>query len=180
MAAPMAGVTSATQLALQKAQDPAAQQLTKLKQGSSKFDQVMAQKADPAQQVQAAGQVNKAQQVQQVQQTQKVSEVSKTEKAALNKIRPDAVSAKAAEPVQASGESSRMVDHMAKMMTDLEKGQGIMDTLITKGLSGKQISNSQLLALQAGMYKYTQELELTGKVVEKATSGLKDTLKTQV
>ncbi len=30
------------------------------------------------------------------------------------------------------------------------------------------------------MYKYTQELELTGKVVEKATSGLKDTLKTQV
>ena len=36
------------------------------------------------------------------------------------------------------------------------------------------------MALQAGMYKYTQELELTGKVVEKATSGLKDTLKTQV
>lgn len=137
----------------------------------------MAQKADQAQQVGAAGQVNKAQQVQQ---TQKVSEVSKTEKAALNKIRPDAVTAKAADPVQASGETSKMVDHMAKMMTDLEKGQGIMDTLINKGLSGKQISNSQLLALQAGMYKYTQELELTGKVVEKATSGLKDTLKTQV
>jgi hypothetical protein len=42
------------------------------------------------------------------------------------------------------------------------------------------MSNSEMLSLQAGMYKYTQELELTGKVVEKATSGLKDTLKTQV
>jgi hypothetical protein len=47
-------------------------------------------------------------------------------------------------------------------------------------MTGKNFSNSELIALQAGMYKYTQELELTGKVVEKATSGLKDTLKTQV
>jgi hypothetical protein len=55
-----------------------------------------------------------------------------------------------------------------------------MDRLISEGLSGRNFQNSELLALQAGMYKYTQELELTGKVVEKATSGLKDTLKTQV
>ena len=47
-------------------------------------------------------------------------------------------------------------------------------------MSGKNFSNSELLSLQAGMYKYSQELELTSKVVEKATSGLKDTLKTQV
>ncbi|HYV49487.1 MAG TPA: ATP-dependent helicase HrpB [Myxococcaceae bacterium] len=67
-----------------------------------------------------------------------------------------------------------------KMMGDIEKGQGVMDRLISEGLSGRQFQNSELLALQAGMYKYTQELELTGKVVEKATSGLKDTLKTQV
>lgn len=175
MAAPMAGVTSAIQIAQQKAQDPAAQ--LRVKQGSSKFDNVMAQKVDQAQRANAASQVNKTQQVQQ---TQKVSEVARTEKAALNKIRPDAVSAKAADPVQAKAETSRMLDHMARMMTDLEKGQGIMDQLINTGLSGKNISNAQLLALQAGMYKYTQELELTGKVVEKATSGLKDTLKTQV
>ena len=137
----------------------------------------MAQKVDHTQHAQAAGQVNKAQQVQQ---THKVAEVTKTEKAALNKIRPDAVSTRAAEPVAAKGETSAMVDHMARMMSDLEKGQGIMDKLINSGLAGKNISNAQLLSLQAGMYKYTQELELTGKVVEKATSGLKDTLKTQV
>ena len=42
------------------------------------------------------------------------------------------------------------------------------------------MSNQELLSMQAGMYKYTQELDLVSKVVEKATSGLKDTLKTQV
>ena len=32
----------------------------------------------------------------------------------------------------------------------------------------------------AGVYRFTQELELTGKVVEKATSGIKQTMNTQV
>jgi hypothetical protein len=30
------------------------------------------------------------------------------------------------------------------------------------------------------MYRYTQELDLVGKVVEKATTGFKDVVKTQV
>ncbi len=90
------------------------------------------------------------------------------------------VTTKAADPVVAKGETSKATDAMMKMMADLEKGQGVLDKLISGGLSGKEFSSSELLALQAGMYKYTQELELTGKVVEKATTGLKDTLKTQV
>lgn len=140
----------------------------------------MSQKADATRGPQAPTGVQAAAPVQQVQQTQRVTEVAKTEKAALNKLRPDAVSTRAAEPVEKAAETSKMVDGMMKMMSDMEKGQGIMDRLINTGLSGKDISNSELLALQAGMYKYTQELELTGKVVEKATTGLKDTLKTQV
>lgn len=69
---------------------------------------------------------------------------------------------------------------MAHMIADMEKGQSVIDKLIKAGISGKSFNNGELLALQAGMYKYVQELELTGKVVEKATTGLKDTLKTQV
>jgi len=52
-----------------------------------------------------------------------------------------------------------------------------MDKLISSSLSGKSFSNSELISLQAGMYKYSQELDLCSKVVEKATSGLKDTLR---
>jgi hypothetical protein len=69
---------------------------------------------------------------------------------------------------------------MQKVVEDLERGQGALDRLINGSLRGRQFSQTELLALQASMYKYSQELDLTSKVVEKATNGLKDTLKTQV
>ena len=137
----------------------------------------MAQRADQAS---PANNVNKTHGVDRAHQVQQVQDVSKTEKAALNKIRPDALTTKAAPQVAQKAEVGKTVNGMVKMMSDLEKGQGTLDKLITRGLSGKNISNTELLAMQAQMYQYTQELELTGKVVEKATSGLKDTLKTQV
>ena len=62
----------------------------------------------------------------------------------------------------------------------LERGQLQLDRLIEAGASGRRFSNAELLSLQASMYKYTLELDLTGKVVEKATSSLRDVLKTQV
>jgi len=55
-----------------------------------------------------------------------------------------------------------------------------LEKLIQASASGKQFSNAELLSLQASMYKYTLELDLTSKVVEKATSGIKDVVKTQV
>jgi len=112
-----------------------------------------------------------------------VEQVEKSERATLRKV--DANEASTARPPEAvadvqASKAPGSNNVVVKMMGDLEKGQGVMDKLIHMGLSGRQFSNSELIALQAGMYKYTQELELTGKVVEKATSGLKDTLKTQV
>lgn len=121
----------------------------------------------------AANKVNGVDHVRQVEQAGKI------EKAQLNKVSPHALSDRAVAQVGKAGESHG-VQMMSKMMSDLEKGQGVLDKLIAGGLSGKKFNSTELLALQAGMYKYTQELELTGKVVEKATSGLKDTLKTQV
>jgi hypothetical protein len=63
---------------------------------------------------------------------------------------------------------------------ELEQGQRDLDRIIQAVASGKRFSNAELLSLQASMYRYTQELELVSKVVEKGTSGLKDVLKTQV
>lgn len=155
--------------------------------------------AQKAQSVQATQQVDAAQKAQSASATQSatkvdsarhVENVHKSERASLRKVDRSAERAPAQEAApraqevvaelrstQAPQQGSGM---MIKMASDLEKGQGVMDKLIEAGLSGRQFSSSELLALQAGMYKYTQELELTGKVVEKATSGLKDTLKTQV
>ena len=85
------------------------------------------------------------------------------------------------DPVAQKTEVSKSSSMMSSMMANLEKGQAHIDKLINGGISnGKSMSNQELLSMQAGMYKYTQELDLVSKVVEKATSGLKDTLKTQV
>jgi hypothetical protein len=138
MTGPMTGI-GATQLVQHTLPDQAAAQVSK--SGESKFDAVLADKAqsaavrgpDPAHQVEAVG---------------------RTERPTLNMV--------------------------SRVVSDLEQGQLRLDKLIDAGVSGKQFSNAELLSLQASMYKYTLELDLTSKVVEKATSGLKDVVKTQV
>ncbi len=177
MAGPMAGV-SAAQIAQQKLQDQGAQQVNK--QGASKFDAALANKA------QAAGgpeQVNATQATQRTEQVRHTESVNKTEKAALNKVNTagqEPATARGAEAVNGKQEAGKVGNMLSHVVGELEKGQVNMEKLIQAGASGKTFSNAELLSLQAGMYKYTQELDLTSKVVEKATSGLKDTLKTQV
>ncbi|REG27412.1 hypothetical protein ATI61_110419 [Archangium gephyra] len=180
MAGPMAGV-SAAQIAQQKLQDQGAQQVNK--QGASKFDAALANKAQAAggpEQVQAAQATQATQRTEQIRHTESVN---KTEKAALNKVNTagqEPATARGAEAVNGKQEANKVGNMLSHVVGELEKGQVNMDKLIQAGASGKTFSNAELLSLQAGMYKYTQELDLTSKVVEKATSGLKDTLKTQV
>ena len=111
-----------------------------------------------------------------------VDNVAKAERAALNKVNvaTEPSSVKNLDAVTQKSEVSKGSKMMTDMMNSMERGQVSLDKLIKGGMSGKSFSNAELISLQAGMYKYTQELELTSKVVEKATSGLKDTLKTQV
>ncbi|WP_239013948.1 ATP-dependent helicase HrpB [Archangium violaceum] len=177
MAGPMAGV-SAAQIAQQKLQDQGAQQVNK--QGASKFDAALANKA---QGVGGPEQVQQAQATQRADQVRQAEAVNKTDKAALNKVNTsgqEPATARGAEAVTGKQEASKTGSMLGHVVSELEKGQVNMEKLIQAGASGKTFSNAELLSLQAGMYKYTQELDLTSKVVEKATSGLKDTLKTQV
>ncbi len=136
MTGPMTGI-AATPLVQQKLPDQAAAQVSK--SGESKFDGVL---ADKAQAVQSPAPVRQ------------VESVGKTERPTLSMV--------------------------SRVVSELEQGQLRLDKLIDAGVSGKQFSNAELLSLQASMYKYTLELDLTSKVVEKATSGLKDVVKTQV
>jgi hypothetical protein len=175
MAGPLAGI-SAAQIAQQKLPDQAAQQVNKA--GPSKFDQSMKSQGPEA--AGKVGHVQQAQQVQKLDQLKHVEQLQKTNKADLNKLDKN-VTGKGMDPVAQKTEVSKSTSMMSSMMANLEKGQAHIDKLINGGIAnGKSMSNQELLAMQAGMYKYTQELDLVSKVVEKATSGLKDTLKTQV
>ena len=66
------------------------------------------------------------------------------------------------------------------MIEGLVQGQDKMAGLMKLAMSGKKFNSTELLALQAGVYRFSQELEITSKVVEKATSGIKQTMNTQV
>jgi hypothetical protein len=67
-----------------------------------------------------------------------------------------------------------------RILEDVMQGQNKLEEIVNLSLSGKNFSSSELLALQAGVYRFTQELELTSKVVEKGTSTIKQTMNTQV
>lgn len=67
----------------------------------------------------------------------------------------------------------------ANIVHSIEAG-GMRVDAILKTAMNKTMSNGELLAMQAGMYRYTQELDLCSKVVDKAVNGLRDVLKTQV
>lgn len=55
-----------------------------------------------------------------------------------------------------------------------------LDEVLVLAQSGKTFTPAELLALQAQVYRSSQELDLAGKVVEKASSGIKQILQTQL
>lgn len=69
---------------------------------------------------------------------------------------------------------------MKRLLDQIAGGQNKLDQIIKMATSGKSFNQQELLAIQAGVYKFSQEMELTSKVVEKATSGVKQTMQTQV
>lgn len=179
MAGPLAGIPL-QEIAKQKLPDQAQHQ--GLKGGQSKFDQNL--KSFDSAQAKATGQVQQAQQAHQVQHASAVEKVNqaqqstKVQKAELSRLDPNKV--RVNDPVTQKAEVHKSTSMVSDIVASMEKSQQSIDALINGGLMGKQFTNQEMLSLQAGMYKYSQELDLTSKVVEKATTGLKDTLKTQV
>ena len=164
----------------------------------------MANKAQHAQAANATTEVQKTQAAQQVTQAKKVQEIAKSERVQMNKVHsttraeqvsersplevapekpkgPESTTANAApQETKAPGDPKTM-DMLGNALGRVEQSQQKMDNIIRDCMNGKvKFDQKGLIGLQAMMYKYSMELDLTGKVVEKATSGLKDTLKTQV
>jgi hypothetical protein len=146
---------------MQRAQQEVQQQKINQPGGAGSFDQVM----------QTHG-TQSAQQVQATQQVQAPAEASKVlQQAKINANMPS-TRVGAAE----KSEQSKLGDMLQKLIG----GQDKMTQIMNMASSGRQFSPAELLAMQAGVYRFSQELELTSKVVEKATSGIKQTMNTQV
>jgi hypothetical protein len=68
----------------------------------------------------------------------------------------------------------------AKVLDQVNAAQNRMEQILHMAESGKSFSPAELLSLQTHVYRASQELDLAGKVVEKATGGVKQVLQTQV
>ena len=66
------------------------------------------------------------------------------------------------------------------LLRSVTKGQSKMDKIMELATSGKKFSPQELMAMQDGMHRYTHELELVTKIVEKTTDGVKKTMQTEV
>ncbi|WP_224244281.1 ATP-dependent helicase HrpB [Hyalangium gracile] len=68
----------------------------------------------------------------------------------------------------------------AQMLDRVGQAQKRLDHILALAESGRTFTPAELLAFQAHVYAASQELDLAGKVVEKATGGIKQVLQTQV
>lgn len=101
------------------------------------------------------------------------TEARKAQQAATSQSRVEGTKATAA------SEASRTAT-ASKVLNQVTAAQARMEQVLKLAESGKAFSPAELLSLQAHVYRASQELDLAGKVVEKATGGVKQVLQTQV
>ena len=103
----------------------------------------------------------------QLQQAQPSSQANKAQSSkAAEGIKPVASDVKTAQ-------AGRVVDQVTAAQTRLDK-------ILALAQSGKAFTPAELLAMQAQVCSASQQLDLAGKVVEKATGGIKQVLQTQL
>ena len=136
------------------------------------FNDVMAQQGvnDPSK----VAEVQKVQEAQKIQQTPQTADVMRTAQSQQVNGIDKSIGVKPVEGAQKTETGLKAV------LNQVVQGQDKLDQIIKMATSGKTYGNQELLAIQAAVYKFSQELELTSKVVEKATSGVKQTMQTQV
>lgn len=96
---------------------------------------------------------------------------------AVEKSAPCKAEAVSKAKVGAAAETKQVA---GQMIDQVQQAQSRMDQILQLAESGKSFSPAELLSLQAHVYRASQELDLAGKVVEKATNGVKQVLQTQV
>ncbi len=64
-------------------------------------------------------------------------------------------------------------------VASIARGEQLVQGVVRAAQRGATFTNEQLIAIQAGVYRYTQELELASKLVDKATGAVRQTLQSQ-
>ena len=91
--------------------------------------------------------------------------------------RPASPPAPAARP---GSEEEALLHRLARSVAGLEQRRESIDRVIRRAARGQTFAPTELLALQAQVYVYSQQMELVSRSVDRVVGGLKTTLNTQV
>lgn len=80
---------------------------------------------------------------------------------------------------QDPGEAPATPDFLRTAAQRIARGELRIEQVIRQCQRGGGISQEQLIALQATVYRYTQEIELAAKLVDKLTGAVRQTLTSQ-
>ena len=136
---------------------------SKVGQGAEGFGKVLKGQSAPSKPVENAA----------IPVQQPTTEAKGATKAVGGKCRADAAQASSKVEGSTGATATKVLDHVTA-------AQKKMDQILKAAESGRSFSPAELLSLQAHVYRASQELDLAGKVVEKATNGVKQVLQTQV
>ena len=74
------------------------------------------------------------------------------------------------------GEESAFAKLVRGLGREVDRGE----TMLEKAIAGqKDLGPTELLALQAGVYRYTEAVDLSAKLVDRATNGVKTVIQGQ-
>jgi hypothetical protein len=79
--------------------------------------------------------------------------------------------------VSGEGEPGAFKRVLEGLGREVDRGEKVVRRAIEGG--GKDLGSGELLALQAGVYRYSEAVDLSAKLVDRATSGVKTVLQGQ-
>jgi hypothetical protein len=69
---------------------------------------------------------------------------------------------------------------LRQLLTGLLERERRVDALVQASMSGRTFTVQELIGMQAMVFRYTQELEVASRLIDRAAGAIKTTLQTQV
>lgn len=83
------------------------------------------------------------------------------------------------EPSRDPGEPSPFARMLHGIGHEVKQGEALMKQALSASRSGRDLGAAELLTLQAGVYRYSEAVDLAAKLVDRATNGVKTVISGQ-
>lgn len=80
------------------------------------------------------------------------------------------------QPEDGRPESTPFARVLRGLGQEIDHGERLVERAMTSARAGRTLGSEELLALQAGVYRYSEAVDLSAKLVDRASSGVKTVL----